>query len=65
VIGAVLVTFPGCVDTHAAVRVLHDDWIGCFWLRFMPSVYLLVDRRNGLVLIDKLLRLGVAWFGVE
>jgi hypothetical protein len=36
---------------------------GCFWLRFMPGVYLLVDRRDGLVLIDELLCLlrRVVW----
>ena len=34
-------------------------------MRFMPGVYLLVDRRDGLVLIDELLCLGVAWLGVE
>ena len=60
-----VIAFPWCVDTHAATRVLDDDRIGCFWLRFMPSVYLLVDRRNGFVLIDKPPRLLVAWFGVE
>jgi hypothetical protein len=78
VIGAVLVTFPRCVDTYAATKqatvtslqgvvdgVLDDDRLRWFWLRFMPGVYLLVDRRDGFVLIDKPPRLLVAWFGVE
>ena len=69
-----VITFPGCVNTHAATKqltvtglrwVLDDNWRRCFWLRFMPGVYLLVDRRNGLVLIDKPPRLLVAWFGVD
>jgi hypothetical protein len=31
-----LVTFPRCVDTHAATRVLDDDRIGSFRLRRVP-----------------------------
>ena len=62
-----LVTFPRCVDTHAAAkqtavaglqgvvdRVLDNYWRRWLWLCFMPSVYLFADRRYGLVLIDEL-----------
>ena len=69
-----VIAFPGCVDTHAATEqltvtglrwVLDDDRLRWFWLRFMPGVYLLVDRRDGLVLIDELPGLLVAWLGVD
>ena len=69
-----VIAFPRCVDTHAATKqltvtglrwVLDDDRLRWFWLRFMPGVYLLVDRRDGLVLIDELPCLLVAWFGVD
>jgi len=46
-------------------RVLNNNWRRWFWLRLMPSVYLLVDRRQGLVLIDELLRLSVARLGAK
>ena len=45
--------------------MLDDDWIGSFRLRIVPSVHLLADRRQGLVLIDELLGLGVTGFGGE
>jgi hypothetical protein len=31
-----VITFPRCVDTHAATRVLDDDRIGSFGLRCVP-----------------------------
>ena len=74
-----VIAFPWCVDTHAATEQLaltslqlgvygvlqHNRGRGVAGLRFMPGVYLLVDRRDGLVLIDEMLCLGVAWLGVE
>jgi hypothetical protein len=45
--------------------VLDDHWIRSFRLRSVPSVYLLVDGRQGFGLIDELLGLGVAGFGGE
>jgi hypothetical protein len=73
-----LVTFPWCLDTHAATqqsgvaslqnridRVLDDHWIGSFRLCSVPGVHLLVDGRNGFLLGDKRLSLGVAGLGGE
>lgn len=45
--------------------MLNNNWCGRFWLRLVPSVYLLVDRRQGFVLIDELLRLSVTGLGAE
>jgi len=66
------------VDTHATTkqaavaglqgvvdRVLDDDWRRWFWLCVVPSVHLLVNGRQGLVLIDEPLGLGVTGFGGE
>jgi hypothetical protein len=66
------------VDTHAAAqqsgiarlqnridRVLDDHRIGSCRLRCVEGVHLLVDGRNGLVLIDELLNLGVAGPGCK
>jgi hypothetical protein len=73
-----LVTFPWCVDTHAAPqqsgvaglqnridRVLDNDWIGSFRLCRVPCVHLLVDGRQGFGFVDKRLGLGVAGLGGE
>jgi hypothetical protein len=43
--------------------VLDDDRIGSFRLRCVPGVHLLVDGRNGFLLGDKRLGLGVAGLG--
>ena len=45
--------------------MLDDDWIGSFRLRVVPGVHLLVNGRQGFVLIDELLGLGVTRFGGE
>jgi hypothetical protein len=45
--------------------VLDDNRGRWFRLCLVPSVYLLVDRRQGFVLIDELLRLSVAGLGAE
>ena len=71
-----LVTFPWCLDTHAATqqsgvaglqnridRVLDDDWIESFRLRFVPGVFGRIERRQGFLLGDKRLGLGVSWLG--
>ena len=73
-----LVTFPWCFDFHCPAeelavtslqnridRVLDDHWIGSFRLCRVPGVHLLVDGRNGLVLIDELLSLSVAGLGCK
>ena len=66
------------MDTHATTkqaavaglqgvvdRVLDDDWRRWFWLCFVPLLDRFVDRRQGFVLIDELLGLGVTGFGGE
>lgn len=45
--------------------MLNDDRSRRFWLRLVPGVYLLVDRRYGLGFIYKLLSLGVTGLGVK
>jgi hypothetical protein len=73
-----LVTFPWCVDTHAATqqsgvaglqnradRVLDDHWIGIFRLRRVPGVFGGIERRQGCLLGDKRLGLGVTLLGGE
>ncbi len=45
--------------------VLDDNRGWWFRLCLVPSVYLLVDRRQGFVLIDELLRLSVTGLGAE
>ena len=73
-----LVTFPWCFDFHCPAeelavtclqnridRVLDDHWIGSFRLRRVPSVHLLIDGRQGFLLIDELFGLGVAGLGGE
>lgn len=45
--------------------MLDDHWGWGFRLCLVPSVYLLVDRRQGFVLIDELLRLSVTGLGAE
>jgi len=45
--------------------MLNNNRCGRFWLRFVPSVYLLVDRRQRFVLIDELLCLSVTRLGAE
>ena len=73
-----LVTFPWCFDFHCPAeelagprlqnridRVLDDHWIGSLRLRRVPGVHLLVGGRDGLVLTDELLSLGVAGLGCE
>ena len=45
--------------------MLNNNRCGRFWLRFVPSVYLLVNRRQSFVLIDELLRLSVTRLGAE
>jgi hypothetical protein len=42
-----------------------DHWGWWFRLCLVPCVYLLVDRRQGFVLIDELLRLSVTRLGAE
>ena len=46
-------------------RVLDDHWIRSCRLRRVPGVYLLVDGRQGFLLIDELLGVGVPWPGGE
>ena len=59
------------MDTYAATeqlavaRLLDDDWIGSCRLRCVPGVHLLVDRRQGLGFVDKLLSFSVTWLGGE
>jgi len=66
------------VDTHGAAQQAAFTSLPCFvdgmlddnrgwWFRLclVPSVYLLVDRRQGFVLIDELLRLSVTGLGAE
>ena len=73
-----LVTFPRCFDFHCPAeelaiarlqnridRVLNDHWIGNRRLRRVKGIYLLVDGRQGFLLIDELLGLGVPWPGGE
>ena len=73
-----LVTFPWCVDTHAAPqqsgvaglqnridRVLDDHRIGSFRLRFVPGVFGRIERRQGFGFVDERLGLGVAGLGGE
>ena len=57
---AALTSLLGFVD-----GMFDDHWCRRFWLRLVPSVYLLVDRRQGFVLIDELLRLSVTGLGAE
>ena len=73
-----LVTFPWCLDTHAAPqqsgvaslqnrinRVLDDHRIGSFRLRFMPGVLGCIEGCKRFRLIDKRLGLGVTLLGGE
>ena len=73
-----LVTFPWCFDFHCPAeeltiarlqnwidRVLDDHWIGSCRLRSVKGVYLLIDGRQGFLLIDELLGLSVPWPGGE
>lgn len=73
-----LVTFPWCFNFHCPAeelavaglqnridRVLDDDWIWSFRLCRVPCVHLLVDRRQGFLLIDELLGVSVPWPGGE
>jgi hypothetical protein len=66
------------VDTHGAAQqtaltslvgfvdgMFDDHWGWWLWLRLVPSIDLLVDRRQGFVLIDELLRLSVTRLGAE
>lgn len=57
---AALTSLLGFVD-----GVLDDHWGLWFRLGLMPSVYLLIDRRQGFVLVDELTRFRVAWFSAE
>ena len=45
--------------------MLDDHWIGSFRLRSVPSVFGRIDGRQGFLLGDKRLSLGVARLGCE
>lgn len=45
--------------------MLDDHWIGSFRLRRVKGIYLLVDGRQGFLLIDERLSLSVPWLGGE
>ena len=44
-------------------RVLDDHWIRSCRLRRVPGVHLLVDGRQGFLLIDELIGVSVPWSG--
>ena len=46
-------------------RVLDDYWIGSFRLRFVPSVFGRIERRQGFGFVDERLGLGVTLLGGE